>query len=212
MDRPLKSGSFLALRKALVLAEGRWFDASRHVDTCGYVTLNDLTLVGADKSGFDYLPARPGSARRALAELPLNNPSDYTFVDLGSGKGRTMFVAAEYPFRRIQGVEFAVELHKAAEINIQRYRYFRRQCTQIESVNMDASDYVLPNDNLVLYLFNPFGAEVLEKVLANLAASLQQHPRHVIVIMLFPEFASVLHRLTSLKPYRITNRYQIFQT
>jgi hypothetical protein len=207
MDRQLKS-----LRTALGLAEGRWFDATRHVQTCGTVPLNELTLVGAGKSGFDYMPARPGSARRALADLPLKNPSDYTFVDLGSGKGRIMFLAAEYPFRRIQGVEFAIELHQAAQINIQRYRYFRRHCPQIESLNMDAADYDLPNDNLVLHLFNPFGSAVLEKVLANLAASLRQHPRHVIVIMLFPEFASVLHRVSSLKPYRITNRYQIFQT
>jgi predicted RNA methylase len=209
MDRPLK---LAALRRALGLAEGRWFDATRHVDTCGSVALQELTLVGAAKSGHDYMPARPGSARRALAELPLKNPSNYTFVDLGSGKGRIMFLAAEFPFRRIQGVEFAVELHNAAQSNIRHYRYFRRQCTQIESVNMDASDYDLPNDNLVLHLFNPFGAEVLEKVLANLAVSLREHPRHVIVIMLFPEFGSMLHRLSNLKPYRITNRYQIFQT
>ena len=30
---------------------------------------------------------------------------DFVFVDLGSGKGRTLLMASEYPFRRIVGVE-----------------------------------------------------------------------------------------------------------
>jgi hypothetical protein len=158
------------------------------------------------------VPARPGSVRRALGDLPPINHSRYTFVDLGSGKGRIMFLAAEYPFRRIQGVEFAAELHQAAENNIRTYRYFRRKSNNIEPLNIDASEYDFPNDNLVIHLFNPFGPAVMEKVLANLAASLKQHPRHVIVIMLFPELAAMLHQMPDLKPHCITSRYQIYQT
>lgn len=200
------------LRTAAVRAEGRWFDVTRQVETCGFVPLNKLTLAGAAKSGFDYMPSRPHGARRAIAALPLTSPADYTFVDLGSGKGRVLFLAAEYPFRRILGVEFASELHRAAEKNIQGYRYFRRQCNNIESLNMDASEFEFPNENLVIHLFNPFGSSVMEKVLANLAASLRQHPRHVIVAMLYPEFAFMLQGVAELRPYRITSRYHIYQT
>jgi SAM-dependent methyltransferase len=195
-----------------VLAEGRWFDATRHVETRGIIPLNKLTLVGAAKSGFPYMPARPAGARRAINALPLHNPADYTFVDLGSGKGRVLFLAAEYPFRRILGVEFAVELHQAAQRNIQRYRYFKRRCKNIESLNMDASEFEFPNENLVIHLFDPFGGAVMEKVLDNLAASLRRNPRHIIVTMLYPEYATVLSGRAELRPYRLTSRYHIYQT
>ena len=200
------------LRKAAVLAEGRWFDATRQVETRGVVPLNKLTLVGAAKSGFDYMPARPARARRAIVALPLNNPADYTFVDLGSGKGRVLFLAAEFPFRRILGVEFATELHQAAQKNIQGYRYFWRQCNNIESLNMDASEFEFPNENLVIHLFNPFGGPVMGKVLDNLAASLRRNPRHVIVAMLYPDFAFMLGGVPELRPYRVTSRYHIYQS
>ncbi len=200
------------LRTAAVLAEGRWFDATRQVETCGVIPLNKLTLAGTAKSGFEYMPARPAGARRAIAALPLNNHADYTFVDLGSGKGRVLFLAAEYPFRRILGVEFAVELHHAAQKNIQRFRYFKKQCNNIESLNMDAAEFEFPNENLVIHLFNPFGGSVMEQVLANLAASLRRNPRHIIVTMLYPEFAFMLDGMAELRPYRLTSRYHIYQS
>jgi predicted RNA methylase len=144
--------------------------------------------------------------------MPLTNPANYTFVDLGSGKGRILFLAAEYPFRRILGVEFGKELHEDAKKNIEAFRHPAQQCNNIESVNMDASDYQFPNENLAIYLFNPFGADVMEKVLANLAMSLQRNPRHVIVTMVYPEFAFMLARAAALRPYRVTSRYHIYQT
>ena len=77
---------------------------------------------------------------------------------------------------------------------------------------MDASEFEFPNENLVIYLFNPFGAPVMEKVLDNLAASLRRNPRHIIVAMLFPEFAPMLRGLAELRPYLLTNRFHIYQT
>src|SRR5689334_23652607 len=35
----------------------------------------------------------------------------FTFVDIGSGKGRVLLMAAEYPFPHIIGVELLPELH-----------------------------------------------------------------------------------------------------
>jgi SAM-dependent methyltransferase len=45
--------------------------------------------------------------------------SQFTFVDLGCGKGRVLLMASDYPFQRIVGVEFMPELHRAAE----KYRW-----------------------------------------------------------------------------------------
>ena len=200
------------LRSLATRAEGWWFDLTRHVRTSAYIPLESLTVKGERKSGFAYFPTRPAAARQALEALPIRDYSQYAFVDLGSGMGRMLLLAAEYPFRNIQGVEFAAELHGLAQQNISRYRHPARRCAEIESVHTDASEYQFPEGKFVLYLFNPFGPEVLAKVLANLAASLAQNPRHVVMVILNPEFASVADSTAYLRLYAQTRRYRIYQT
>ena len=133
-------------------------------------------------------------------------------MDLGSGKGRMLFLAAEYPFRKIRGLEFALQLHQQAERNISRFRHARQRCTDLESINLDAADYLFPDGNLVLYLFDPFGPEVLTKVLTNLGESMARQPRHVIVIMMNPEFAVIAAATPFLRLYCQTRRFQIYQS
>jgi tRNA G46 methylase TrmB len=67
-----------------------------------------------------YGPVRVANAHAALRDLPLVHTqnggagggaySQYTFIDVGSGKGRVLFVAAEYPFRKVIGVEFQMPI------------------------------------------------------------------------------------------------------
>jgi SAM-dependent methyltransferase len=65
-----------------------------------------------------YQPARPRHIREALRAVPVKDFSEHSYVDLGSGKGRTLFVAAELPFREVIGVEFSGVLHDQACANI----------------------------------------------------------------------------------------------
>ncbi len=41
----------------------------------------------------------------ALSQQSHSDFHDFVFIDLGSGKGRTLLMASDYPFRRIVGVE-----------------------------------------------------------------------------------------------------------
>jgi hypothetical protein len=201
-----------AVRRWVVQAEGRWFDVTRNVRTAGIATLGELTLAGLPQDGFPYIPSRAGSARRALRDLPIRDYADFTFIDFGSGKGRVLFIAAEYPFRRIQGVEFAKELHFEATQNLLRYRHRKQRCRKIESLHMRAEDFSFPNENLVLYFFNPFPAPVLERVLGRLSASLEQHPRDVFLLLLFPEMAHIVDAMPRLRIYEKNRRYHIYRT
>jgi Methyltransferase domain len=200
------------LRLLVKRAEDWWFDATRSVRTSEYAELKNLTLVGEPRDRHMYLPVRVKNARTALDSLPIGNLNAYTFIDLGSGRGRMLFIAAEYPFRRILGVEFATELHRCALENIERYRSAKQRCHQVESVNIDAVDYQFPDENLVVYLFNPFGPTVFEKVLNNLKRSLDAHPRHMVIVLIYPELAPVLDSLSWLRNYQTTARYHIYQT
>ena len=179
-----------AIRSYVRSIEEWWFDTTRHVRTAGDVALPDAAkVVGEIRDSEMYVPVRAANARAALRDLPCGDLSEYTFIDMGSGKGRMLFVAAEYPFRRVMGVEFSGDLHDEAQANIGTYRHRLQRCGAIEAVHADAAAFEFPDEKLVIYMFNPFGPEVMRAMLANLERSLERSPRHVVVVMLWPERA-----------------------
>ncbi len=95
-------------------------------------------------------------------------PETATFVDVGSGMGRMVILAARRPFRRIVGVEISPALHEIARANLARYDDPRRQCRDIRLVRADASAFEYPGGDLAVYLYNPFRANVLEALLERL--------------------------------------------
>jgi SAM-dependent methyltransferase len=107
--------------------------------------------------------------RRFLRRLPADL-ARCSFVDFGSGKGRALLVAAEFPFERIVGVEFCGALHDIAQRNIAGLPQPMRPEGRVRSVLQDVTAFALPQTNLVGYLYNPFGPPVLDEVAARLAA------------------------------------------
>ncbi len=158
-----------------------------------------------------YQPARPRNIREALRGLPMQDVSDYTYIDLGSGKGRTLFVASDWPFRQVIGVEFSRTMHDLACRNVRTYRWWRRRCGRIDSVHGNAADFEFPDGKLVLYMFNPFGAETMQKVLNNLQHSLWLKPRHVVVILLWPQCQDQVAGVEGMLLIKASRRYQIFE-
>ncbi|MCU1323383.1 MAG: hypothetical protein JWM43_3032 [Acidobacteriaceae bacterium] len=159
-----------------------------------------------------YAPVRTANARAALRELPLQDHSAYTFIDVGSGKGWMLFVAAEYPFRKVLKVEYSTELQAVAEANLRSYRHRSQRCKDVASIHANAAEFDFPEENLVLYMFNPFGPEVMSRMLANLERSLERSPRHVIVVMLWPENAELVEEMAEMKVFQKTRRHHIYQT
>ena len=83
-------------------------------------------------SGGQYQPSEPELFHQILRALP-TSPDGFTFIDLGSGKGRTLLMASDYPFRRIAGVELLAEFETIARRNIDRYRGEQQECFALES-------------------------------------------------------------------------------
>jgi SAM-dependent methyltransferase len=156
-----------------------------------------------------YQPTEPAAFREMMAVLPIDF-RDYLFVDLGSGKGRTLLMASEYPFRRIIGVEILPSLHGAAEKNILDYRSPNQRCNTIEAICADARTFPLPPEPLVLYLFNPLPTDGLDQVLANLESSLRETPRPALVVYHNPVLGEKIQRLAWLQEVKRTEQYAIF--
>jgi hypothetical protein len=158
-----------------------------------------------------YQATDPALFREMMASLPIEF-DPFTFVDLGSGKGRTLLLASEYPFRRIVGVELIADLHRAAEENIRVYHSATERCTQIEAVCTDACEFVLPDTPLVLYLFNPLPEAGLQRVLRNLERSLEQSPRPVWIVYHNPAMDSILGASRALVRVGGTEQYSVFRS
>ena len=162
--------------------------------------------------GVFHSPYQPTDAtlfQEMLATLPIDF-SEFTFVDLGSGKGRTLLMASEYSFRRIIGVEILPELHCAAKGNIRAYQSATQQCKEVESVCADAREFALPEGPLVLYLFNPLPEAGLIQMLENLEESLRQHPRAVYVLYQNPLLERVLEGSEALRKSVGTDQYTVY--
>ena len=91
-------------------------------------------------------------------------------------------MASDYPFRRIIGVELLPSLHQIAQENLRQYKSESQKCFALESICADATDFPLPEDPLVIFLFNPFPESGMRQVVANLEQSLRAHPRPVYVL------------------------------
>ncbi len=159
----------------------RAFDRELGVSTGGIVRLESLALEGDTwREGVRYQPTSLAGFRHMIDRLPID-AADYTFVDIGSGKGRAIFLAAEYAFPRIIGVEFSRELHAAAEANVERARA-RGSTAPFELVCEDATQYALPDEPTVLYMYNPFTGSVLERFFEHLSATLDARFRDLIIV------------------------------
>ncbi len=175
------------------------FDIAHGVDTSGFVTARDLPSGHRnDIYRSHYYGASPSLVRGICEALELDLPR-FSFVDIGSGKGRVLLLASHLPFREIVGVELSPELSAVAERNIEAYRSPERLCTAVSAVTADAGSFAFPPTPLVLFLYHPFGPPVLEAMLRNLQNSLREQPRDVYMLYLCPEHQPILAKSPSLE-------------
>jgi SAM-dependent methyltransferase len=196
-SRPFFRNAWLALQRSrhrmqYLANYGFWdwcFDKWHGLETAGFRPPSELSVKGShgqDATG--YLPVRPRAFLRGLSSLPIDY-SKYYFVDLGSGKGRAILLAARYPFKRLIGVEFAKELHDAAVRNASHSGYGKGT---VEFVWADVLDFDFPAEPCVLYLFHPFGTEMLRALLSKVARSITEKPRDIILMYVNPEHEEVI--------------------
>jgi SAM-dependent methyltransferase len=133
-----------------------------------------------------YQPTEPSLFHEMISALDLDF-RQFTFIDVGSGKGRTLLMAADYPFRAVMGVEIVPELHAAAQKNINAYKSDSQRCFAIESHCADARTFNFPSGSLLLYLFNPLPEAGLTKMLSRLEQARREQGGQVLALYHNPE-------------------------
>lgn len=162
-----------------------------------------------------YQPTEPALFHQMIVSLQQQAHLDFrefTFIDLGSGKGRTLLLASDYRFRRIVGVELLPALHQIAQENLQNYHSESQKCFALESICADATAFPFPAEPTLLYLFNPFPEAGLKRMLANLEQSLLQNPRPAYVLYHNPLLENVLSKSSALTKIGGTHQYSLYSS
>jgi SAM-dependent methyltransferase len=185
------------------------WDRTHGVETAAHVPLHRLTVPAQTaRYGTHYEPISPTCFRRVLDCLTISH-EEFVFLDLGSGKGRALLLAAGYPFQRVVGVEFARELHEQALANFRSYTGPRR-CGRLESLHADATAILFPPEPTIVFLHNPFAAEILNAVLVNLRRSLEARPRPVYLLYFYPVAAHALESAPFLRLLRSNDNFRVY--
>jgi SAM-dependent methyltransferase len=189
---------------------GQDFDRRLGVETTAIREIGSLDLdASTARFAVRYQPTDVELARRALRHCPMDH-SRFVFVDYGCGKGRVLLVAAELPFRKLIGVEFSRELHGVAFSNVEAFRRSRSDCPPMQIIHADASEFEPPEEPLVCYLYNPFGAPVLSRVAERLEQSVQRVPRDLYVIYVDAVHAHVFDESAVWELRGQGNQYRIY--
>ncbi len=164
--------------------------------TDGSHSLEELNLDATDR--VRYEPSSWRILRRILD--PEDVDASDVFLDLGCGKGRVVLQAAmEYGFGRVLGVELAPELCAIAQANLGKTKA-KLRCLDVQLFCADARYFSVPDDVSVVFMYNPFGGQVMRGALDQVAASLERRPRRLRLIYFHPKHKGEL---------RATQRFEI---
>ena len=160
------------------------------IQTFGAHAPDELSIEADSKMGGHlYQPTSSVIFEKAMNELPFNFQNK-VFLDIGSGKGRALVLAAEAGFKKVIGVEYASELNDMAHVNIEKVRA-RFPNTEFVLNEGDALTYDIPEEVDVIYLFNPFDEEAVRGLLKKVKPVFDSsRPAHLVYV--HPIHCSVL--------------------
>lgn len=168
---------------------GFLWDKIRSLDTEKNHSLAELNL--SSKRSVGYRPSEIPIFYKIMKSLDIRE-SD-VFLDLGAGKGRVMVLAGHFPFRRVIGVEISDKLVKICERNLEVMKNKKKYC-DFSIIHDDAANYRIPHDVTIVYCYNPFQLEVLNKVILHIKESVRNNPRTVRLIYYNPMFSDEIEK------------------
>ena len=178
------------------------FDLAHGVETGGLIPAGELvTGHPSDEHVTAYYGVAP-SILRSLVSLWLEtNPphaiNRYVFVDVGAGKGRAILVASELPFRQVIGVELNPTMADIAQRNVDNWIESHASDptaaphAPVGLVEQDILDFDFPKSPCIAFLFHPFEAPLMKKLLRRLERRFGSRPGDLDILYVNAECTSV---------------------
>lgn len=153
-----------------------------------------------------YEPIAEDAFRRVMSLVPVSDFAQFTFVDLGCGKGKALFLACEQGFQKATGVELSPGLARVAAQNAERWSQ-----GNVSIHCEDAASWDWPRGPLVVFLYNPFDGKMMRAVMNHLHSSLRANPRECFVVYYSPAYEKVLLSMSWLRPEISTDNVRIYK-
>lgn len=142
--------------------EAARYDRRLGIDTAGKASMKEMGLAGdLAEHGTGFQSVNERHLGKVLAELAL--PTEAGFVDIGCGKGKPLFIAADYGFARVVGVDVVPELCDVARRNAELLGI--TDVVTVECVSGTEYDF---GKERVVFLNNPFDADFFRQMLLRL--------------------------------------------
>lgn len=122
-------------------------------------TMSDTHLLKEGKGLHGYSKTNEKHLREVFRTLGIKD-SD-CLLDVGCGKGAVLREAAQYPFKRIAGIDIDSRLIEIAHRNFRILKLSDR----IECAAVDALIYQGYSQFNIFFFFNPFGEEIMRSVI-----------------------------------------------
>jgi SAM-dependent methyltransferase len=173
------------------------FDAEYGVRTSGLVAGRHLKSGHRhDRHTTAYYGVAPSVFQSLIKRWRRTGPEarieETTFVDLGAGMGRAVLLASELKFKAVVGVELHPTLVGIARRNVKIWRAAGSERSPIRIIEGDAVEFALPAGPAVVFLFNPFDAAVLRRLLKRWRPELKGRARALDVLYVNNEHERVL--------------------
>jgi hypothetical protein len=142
-----------------------------------------------DQGGrYAYFPSPVFSfpSLRRYIRRHLNGGRGHAVLDIGCGKGFMLQFFTKLGFDQISGIEYNERLCHLAEENL---KHASRKAVVYQ---VDAVDFPMYAYYDIFYLYNPFDAMILEKVIDQILSTLKAHPRDLTVFYCNPVYGDYL--------------------
>jgi hypothetical protein len=171
------------------------FDLQNRVATDGLIAGHSLSVGHAnDRYILGYAAIPPSRFRGAIERWRLSgltHPVDeYTFIDFGCGKGRAVLLASEVGFREVVGVELNTGLARSARANVEVWMEAGKARSPIRILCGDALELEWPEGPCLVYLYNPFGEQVMRRLAKKIRMRFADRQRDLELMYQKPEHAA----------------------
>lgn len=161
----------------------------------------DLTRLGLDSQNSNAYESLNGIRKLKHVFDKFQISENDNILDLGCGKGEALHQLSKYPFNNLCGVELSGKLVEIAKNNLRILKHER-----INIVEMDAAEFTDYEDYNYIYMFNPFPANIMRKVIANINLMLEKKRRCITIVYSNPVCFDVIES----SPYFLKiNEYDI---
>lgn len=104
-----------------------------------------------------------------------------SILDIGCGKGLFLYYASQFPFDKLDGIEYSAELVETAKKN-----FSILSNSNIHVYHCDARNFSDYHKYNYFFVNNPFSSNILEEVVDKIKKSCSTDRRKIVVIYQFP--------------------------